>query len=71
METLELIRRKVSIRVSDFFVFSHLIKEYKIKIVENFQTSHRSYIIIQADCSVIEEFKEKFEKLTNHSLIII
>jgi hypothetical protein len=71
METLELVRRKISIKVEDLFVFGHLIKEYKIKVVESIQTSNRMYILIQGDCSIIEEFKDKFEKLTNHSLIII
>ena len=69
--TLEIVRKKLSIRTEDFFVFSHLVKEFKIKVVESFQTPNRSYILIQSDIAEIESLREKFEKLTNHSLIII
>jgi hypothetical protein len=71
METLELVRRKISIKTEDFFVFSHLIKEFKIKIIEHFQTQNRSYILIQGDNCEIELLREKFKQITNHTLIII
>lgn len=63
--------QKAIIKQADIFVFSNVIKEFKIKVLSFEKIYDRVFYLLESTTDNFELFKKEYRKIFNRSILLI